>query len=93
MARLTVQEFLAKVAGETAFRQQLGLTDEMDLDDFRAKAAAGGYDYTKEELHLATQALSDQQLDEISGGAGPKEPPVPQPGLNMYKLAGASRKF
>jgi predicted ribosomally synthesized peptide with nif11-like leader len=102
MAKLSVREFVKKVTEDAAFRTQLGLSDEMDGTDFHAKAVAAGYDYPIGELLAEANALSDADLDAVSGGggSGPIAPTPVQPttagGAQMIRFnpgATMSRKF
>ena len=74
MASLSAQEFIQKLAADANFRSQVGITsNNMQLDDFQAKAAAAGYNYTPEEIVSAAEAqhggaLSDEALSNVSGG-------------------------
>ncbi|MBI2893572.1 MAG: Nif11-like leader peptide family natural product precursor [Deltaproteobacteria bacterium] len=68
MGSLTVRQFVSKIAEDAAFRKQLGITEQMPLAEFRAKAAAAGYDYSEAELLAEARSLSDADLDGVSGG-------------------------
>jgi predicted ribosomally synthesized peptide with nif11-like leader len=73
MANLSAQEFIQKLATDASFRSQVGVSHNMQLDDFQAKAAAAGYNYTPEEILAAAEAqhggaLSDEALSNVSGG-------------------------
>ncbi len=73
MAGLSATEFIDKLASDASFRNQVGISPTMSLDDFRTKAVAAGYNYTDEEIFAAAQtskdgSLSDEQLDDVSGG-------------------------
>ena len=73
MAKLSAIEFLDKIASDAGFRAQFGFTSIMKLEEFQAKAAAAGYNYSTEEILAAAEsqqneALSDDTLDNVSGG-------------------------
>ena len=73
MANLSARDFINKLASDPDFRSQIGVFSNMPLDEFRHKAAAAGFNYTPEEILLATQTqqgdvLSDEALDNVSGG-------------------------
>lgn len=76
MATISATEFVEKVSDDPNFRSQIGIAPSMQLDDFREKAAAAGYNYTNEELYAAAEAhgggaLSDEALENVTGGAFP----------------------
>lgn len=98
MAKLSVREFVKKVTEDAAFRTRLGLSDEMDGKDFHAKAAAAGYDYPIAELLAEANALSDAELDAVSGGGAPLTPIQPPgagsaPMIRFNPNTGMARKF
>ncbi len=73
MPNISAQEFIQKLATDANFRSQVGISHDMQLDDFQAKAAAAGYNYTPEEILSAAEAqhggaLSDEALNDVSGG-------------------------
>ncbi len=74
MANLNAQDFVEKLASDSNFRSQIGISPTMPLDEFRSKAAAAGYNFTPEEILAAAEsqqggALSDTDLENVSGGA------------------------
>jgi predicted ribosomally synthesized peptide with nif11-like leader len=79
MSSLSAQEFIQKLASDAAFRSEIGVSSStMDLEAFRDKAAAAGYNYTPEEILAAAEAqqdsaLSDEALENVSGGVARRE--------------------
>ena len=74
MSNLSADQFIHKLGEDANFRSQLGITPTMPLEEFRSRAAAAGYSYTPEEILAAAEAqqgeaLSDEALDNVSGGA------------------------
>lgn len=66
----TTKEFAAKMAEDKAFAEAFaGLTS----DEFLAKAKAEGFEFTDEDLtelvEAGGNALSDDDLENVSGGA------------------------
>ncbi|HEX2913316.1 MAG TPA: Nif11-like leader peptide family RiPP precursor [Chloroflexia bacterium] len=74
MSNMSASQFIHRLGEDPNLRSQLGITPTMPLDEFQAKAAAGGYNYTSEEILAAAEAqqdsdLSDAALNKVTGGA------------------------
>jgi predicted ribosomally synthesized peptide with nif11-like leader len=71
MAKLSAGDFINKINTDENFCRELGITSsDISLNQVLSQAAAAGYNYTREEIKAAieNQPLSDEALDDVSGG-------------------------
>ena len=71
MAKLSAGDFINKIRTDENFRKEVGITSsDMPLDQVISRAAAAGFNYTTEDFKTAveSQSLSDNKLDDVSGG-------------------------
>ncbi len=86
MAAMSATEFLQTLAQNPELRQQLGLSQgEANLSQFVAGARAAGYDFSEQDILdvIQAQPMSDEQLDQVSGGQGSYNSITPVGGINF----------
>lgn len=74
MSKETLEQFLARVDASENLQEKIG--EEIDIDAMIALGAEEGYEFivddfqdAVDDLHEATENLSDEDLEAVSGGA------------------------